>query len=143
MKKVSILILLMMLMLVGCGEAATNKVEMEVSEEPNISVEVNDQTTTQEDKWNEIKEGYELAVIDITITNNSDADYEFNPNYVVLQTDEKQILESDKQPKDKEVLTSYNLEPGKSLTGIVCFDIPTDTTYELYYDDLGNNKFKL
>lgn len=140
MKKILILVFSLIFLMVGCGTTPTEPSEQE---EPTISVVVNDQITTQEDEWDELEEGYELAVVNITITNNTDADYEFNPNAVIIQTDNEQIMVSDKHPKGEETLSSYNLEVGESLSGIVCFDIPVGAEYEIYYDDLNDNKFKL
>lgn len=137
------IIIALCLLLVGCGTTAKKTTEeVQKHETPSITVVVNSTERTSVDQWDELKDGYELAVVDITVTNNGEESYEFNPNYLALQHDNNNISCSDKRPKGKDVLTSYTIEPGESLAGIICFEIPIGTEYNLFYDDF-NNQIKL
>lgn len=138
-------VLVLSLFITGCSsakEATKEGLNQEQKEQPTISVVVNSTSSTQEDQWKELKSGYELVVVNVTVTNKGTEPYKFNPNFVSIQAGGKNISVSSKRPKGQEVLNLNNIEPGKSITGIVCFDIPIGATYDVYYDDL-KNKMKL
>lgn len=139
------IILVLSLFIAGCSAKEASKEVLnqdQKEQQPTISVVVNSTSTTQNDEWKELKAGYELAIVNITVTNSDSKPYQFNPNFVSIQAGGKSISVSSKRPKGQEVLNLSNIEPGKSITGIVCFDIPAGATYDVYYDDL-KNKMKL
>lgn len=112
--------------------------EVSTSNEVNheISVELSNSYTTKEDKWDELSDGEELLVLEVSLTNNLDKDYDFNPNSINVQFDGKSVYPSDKMPKDTEVLSSYTMSAGENISGIICYDVPEDLSeYRIFFDD--------
>lgn len=148
MKKILFMLLCLSLVvfLVACGgekqkeatkETAASAETQQAKE--GIEVVLNGTSSATEDEWDELEDGYELAIANITVTNNTTEAYEFNPMYLTLQYDNQAVSESFCTPKGQKVLDHFMIEPGKDLTGIVCFDVPIGTTeYNLYYNDFDN-----
>lgn len=102
----------------------------------SIQVTINGTTTTKEDKWDELKEGKELLLVDITLQNNTEDTYEFNPNYVYIEVDNDQQHPASLNPVEGEKLGSCHLESGESVSGVIPFEIDEGTTdYEIYFED--------
>ncbi|WMI80916.1 DUF4352 domain-containing protein [Anaerotignum sp. MB30-C6] len=156
MKKCAMLGIVFMLSfgMIGCGgetdttasQEETAKVERGESTEveQGVSVALNGVTTTEEDHWDELEEGKELLVLDVSITNHFTDDYEFNPYYFTLQANGKSMLVSDERPKDTETLNSYKVAPEETLNGIICFDVDKGTTeYRIFYTDADDMDIEL
>lgn len=131
MKKIALLIVCMIVLLTACGIAEQ---AVEGESEPTVTVVVNEKSRTAEDQWDEIAEGYELAVVNITVTNNTSENYDFNPNYITIQYDGQTEFVSDKKPAGEDVLNGFIIKPEESITGILCYDIPIGTEYEVVFD---------
>lgn len=105
-----------------------------------IAVSVDNVFTTKEDEWDELTDGTELLVLEVTVTNDGDSDYEFNPNYVSVQFSGETVMESSIAPKDKKTLDGYTMAPGETISGAIPFEVPEGTTdYRIFYDDFENN----
>ena len=147
MKKILIM-LAMALLLTGCQAKEVSQEIQEVKEEPKtkqtLDVNVIGATEHTEDKWDELEDGKKLILLEVSITNNSNDDYEFNPNYLLLNINSQKESISDKIPKDTEVLNSGYIKPGETLKGYVSFEVMENITdYEVYYEDYGDNSFKV
>lgn len=147
MKKILIM-LAMALLLTGCQAKEVSQEIQEVKEEPKakqtLDVNVIGATEHTEDKWDELEDGKKLILLEVSITNNGADDYEFNPNYLLLNINSQKESISDKIPKDTEVLNSGYIKPGETLKGYISFEVIEDVTdYEVYYEDYGDNSFKV
>jgi len=156
MKKIIIVLSVLLILVSGCTNGETTEqpnTEAQPKTDNNaqnqetqsaIEVVINSVETTKEDKFDELKEGQELLVVDISITNTGKEIYEFNPNYLELKINDKTLRETDMTPKDKEAMSMMDIEPRQTKTGIICFEIEEGTTdYGLVYEDFNDNKIVL
>lgn len=157
MKKIILILSMLLILISGCTngettEEATTETQPKIennaqNQEPqskSIEVMLNSVETTKEDKFDELKEGIELLVVDISITNTGKEIYEFNPNYLELKINDKTLRETYMTPKDKDAMSMMDIEPGQIKTGIICFEIEEGITdYGLVYEDFDNNKIVL
>ena len=64
--------------------------------------------------------------------------------YAVLNVNSQLVSESDKSPKDTEVMHIGFIKPGETLKGFISYAVSKDVTdYDIYYEDYGNNSFKV
>ncbi|AMJ40671.1 DUF4352 domain-containing protein [Anaerotignum propionicum] len=150
MKKFAMVMLVCAMALSGCGSNSDTPKDGEpvqdsqVANDDNaaaspIQVTLNGTTTTKEDKWDELKEGKELLLVDVTLQNNTEETYDFNPNYVYIEVENEKVSCSDLLPAEGETLGSCSLEAGKNTSGIIPFEIEEGTTdYKIYFDDVDN-----
>lgn len=135
-KKFAMTMVVCAMTLSGCGNASNTPKE----EVLPIQVTLNGTTTTKEDKWDELEEGKELLLVDVTLQNNSEDVYEFNPNYIYIEVENSMEYSSFASPSEGERLGSCHLDPGESVSGIIPFEIDEGTTdYEIYFDDLDSH----
>lgn len=121
-------------LLVGCkSEAPTIK---EDSKE-EIEVILNSVENTKEDKWDELGEGKELLLLNVTIKNNSNKEYEFMPDYFSLEIDGNKVHVTDIAPKEGNVLHTTTIAPGDSIEGLINFTIDEAAEYKIIYDDFN------
>ena len=133
-------IVLVSLTLVGCGNKTAVKSEIndvpatvEKDEVKKVIVTVTKEERTKEDKWDELKDGKELVLLYVKITNNTDKEIEFNPNDISIETQTDTLMVSDKLPKDKETMNLRHIASGESFEGIIPYEVNDGETYKVYY----------
>lgn len=148
MKKILALILILSLAIitVGCGndsekavktdEEKTNGTEKTEGKE-EVTVILNNEDKTKEDKWDELPEGADLVLLDVTITNNTDKEYEFMPDYFSLEVDGSRLNVTDIAPKTGELLHTTMIKPDESITGLINFKVDEGKEYKIIYDDFN------
>lgn len=150
MKKFAMLMLVCTMALSGCGNNSDTPKDGDPVQDSQVTkddtataspikVTLNGTSTTKDDKWDELKEGNELLLVDVTLQNNSEETYEFNPNYVYIEVENEKVSCSDLSPAEGETLGSCNIGSGESVSGVIPFEIEEGTTdYQIYFDDLDN-----
>ena len=146
MKKLAFILSMVLVFAVGCANEAPEAGDTVQEQEQSNSIEVtlNSAEITKEDKYDELEEGQELLVVNISIMNNSEEVYEFNPTYLTLEVNGESISDTSISPKDKDNMHMANIESGEAKTGIVSFEVDEGTTdYGLVYEDFNGNKIVL
>ena len=144
MKKILIMIA-MALLLTGCqAKEVSQDAQEETTTNQTLDVKVLGATEHTEDEWGELADTDKLILLEVSITNNGTEEYQFNPMYAVLNVNSQLVSESDKSPKDTEVMHIGFIKPGETLKGFISYAVSKDVTdYDIYYEDYGNNSFKV
>lgn len=148
MKKILTLILILSLAIItaGCGSDSEKAVKTDgnktdstekTENKEEIIVILNSKEKTKEDKWDELPEGEELILLDVTITNNTDKEYEFIPDYFSLEVDGSRLSVTDIAPKTGELLHTTMIKPDESITGLINFRVDEGKEYKIIYDDFN------
>lgn len=123
---------------VSCEKQEIAEAEKLQEVESDLMVILNSTTRTTEDKWDELAEGKELILVSVTIKNNSEDEYEFNPNYVQMNVDGHIEMKTDKNPKDEDSMRSKIMLSGEEYTGVIPFEVEVGQEYRgIIYDDFN------
>jgi len=138
-----LLVMLISLTLVGCGvktEAKPSTPTTTTSDKilsnvdaKKVVVTVTKTERTKDDEFDELKDGKELVLLYVKITNNTDKEIEFNPTEITMETPTETLSDTSISPKGIETMSLRHIESGKSFEGIVSFEVNIGETFKVYY----------
>lgn len=129
----------MIMSLGACGSSDTDEgaeTPPTQSQEGTFLVSVNEISRTTEDEWDELGEDEELIVLDIDVTNNTDGNQDFNPNYVSLVIDHARVSTASAKEKGKSTISGLGIAPGEKIQGYIFYEVKKGAEIaEIRYDD--------